>query len=438
MIGRMLALLLSASVWLLSCQSNVEGHGNAPPADSAGIESTSDSMDVAAAVDSGAVLLPRIRQKILMEEDSVWADALRIHYNAIVIDGHIDTPTLMTDKGYDLDARHLSRVGHVDLPRMYEGGLDAAFFSIYVPVSLGESAAAARRARRMIDEVKRQVEASSDSVAMAYSAEDVRRITRSGRKAALLGLESGHALMASPDTLKALYGAGVRYVTLTHVNSHSWAESSQSPARIGGLSDLGRQMVRRMNEVGVIVDLSHVSDSTFYDALSVSSAPVMLSHTSARELVDNVRNVDDDMLRALAKNGGIIMINFFDPVVNGRLSDSLMAEVYRRMGGRNASLNNMWNVIYQLKNERGLAGATLKDVIDHIDHAAKVAGIDHVGLGSDFDGVFDLPDGLQDVTRLPWITYELLKRGYTEEELYKILGGNVLRVMEEVEGGAAD
>lgn len=438
MIGRMFALLLSASVWLLSCQPKVDGHGNAAPADAAGIESASDTMDVAAAIDSGAVLLPRIRQKILIEEDSLWADALRIHYNAIVIDGHIDTPTLMMDKGYDFDARHLSRVGHVDLPRMYEGGLDAAFFSIYVPVSLGESAAATRRARRMIDEVKRQVEASSDSVAMAFSADDVRRITRSGRKAALLGLEGGHALMASPDTLKALHGAGIRYVTLTHVNSHSWAESSQSPSRFGGLNDLGRRMVRHMNELGVMIDLSHVSDSTFYDALDVSEAPVMLSHTSARALVDNVRNIDDDMLRALAKNGGIIMINFFDPVVNSHLSDSLMAAVYQRMGGRNASLNNMWNVIYALKNERGLPGASLKDVVDHIDHAAKVAGIDHVGLGSDFDGVFDLPDGLQDATRLPWITYELLKRGYSEADLYKILGGNALRVMEEVEKAAAD
>jgi membrane dipeptidase len=319
---------------------------------------------------------------------------------------------------------------------MFDGGLDAAFFAIYVPVSLGESAGAVRRARRMIDEVERQVAALSDSMGMAYSADDVRLLTRSGRKAVLLGLEGGHALMASPDTLHSLYDEGIRYVTLTHVNSHSWAESSQSPPRFGGLNDLGRRMVRKMNELGMIVDLSHVSDSTFYDALQVSNAPVMLSHSSARALVDNVRNVDDDMLLALAENGGIIMINFFDPVVNSALSDSFMDAVYKRMGGRSGSLNTIWNVIYEMKAEQGLPGASLEDVVDHIDHAVQVAGIDHVGLGSDFDGVFDLPAGLQDVTRLPWITYELMKRGYLEEDLYKILGGNALRVMEEVESAA--
>lgn len=436
MIIRLLTILASATFWLSACQPGTDAGAGIASADSLAPFVAADTTEAAAAVDSGSVLLPRIRQIILIEEDSLWSEALRVHYNAIVFDGHVDTPTLMVDNAYDMREKHLSRLGHLDLPRMFEGGLDAAFFSIYVPVSLGESAAAVRRARRMIDEVKRQVAAVPESSAMAYTADDVRRITRSGRKAVLLGLEGGHALMASPDTLDALHGAGVRYVTLTHVNSHSWAESSQSPTRFGGLNDLGRRMVRRMNELGVIVDLSHVSDSTFYDALSASTAPIMLSHSSARALVDNVRNVDDEMLRALAANGGIIMINFFDPVVNSNLNDSLMAAVYARMGGRNTSLNNIWNVIYELKNEQGLPGASLDDVVDHIDHAIRVAGLDHVGLGSDFDGVFDLPAGMQDVTRLPWITYELMKRGYSEDDLYKVLGGNALRVMEEVEAAA--
>ena len=446
---RLFPLLLSAAIWLFACGSGSdEFDGDATSARDGAIDAAadpshvtgaaSDTSDTVPAVDSGRVLLPQIRQNILIEEDPLWAEALRVHYNAIVIDGHIDTPTLMMDRGYVLRDRHLSRVGHVDLPRMFEGGLDGAFFGLYVPVSLGESAAAARRARRMIAEVKRQVAAAPDSAEMAYTAADVRRVARSGRKAVLLGLESGHALMASTDTLEAFYRAGIRYVTLTHVNSHSWAESSQSPVRFGGLNEAGRGMVRRMNELGMIVDLSHASDSTFYDALAVTAAPVMLSHSSARALVDNVRNIDDDMLRAVADNGGIIMINFFDAVVNSNLSDSLMAAVYRRMGGRNASLNSIWDVVYQLKNERGLPGASLGDVVDHIDHAVRIAGVDHVGLGSDFDGVFDLPAGLQDVTRLPWITYELLKRGYSEEDLYKILGGNVLRLMDEVEAAAGE
>jgi membrane dipeptidase len=248
-----------------------------------------------------------------------------------------------------------------------------------------------------------------------------------------LGLEGGNALAGSPDTLAAFYREGIRYVTLTHVNNNSWAESSQSPPRWHGLNDFGRRMIDEMNRLGVIVDLSHVSDSTFYDALAVSRAPVMVSHSSSRALVDNVRNASDDMLRALAKNGGIIMINFFDPVVNSNLTKEVMAEVYRRTGGRNVSLNGMWDVVYAVKAERGLPGASLEDVVDHIDHAVKVAGVDHVGLGSDFDGVWDLPAGLQDVTRIPWITYELMKRGYSEVDLYKILGGNALRVMDEVE-----
>ncbi len=440
MIIRLLTIIAAVAIWLLACRSGSEERAEASAIGSPALtdQAAADTTEAAASIDSGPVLLPRIRQTILIQEDSLWARTLRVHYNAIVIDGHVDTPSLMVDKGYDVREKHLTRVGHVDLPRMFEGGLDAAFFSIYVPVSLGESAAAVRRTRRMIDEVKRQVGASPDSIAMAYSADDVRRITKAGRKAVLLGLESGHALMGSPDTLVALHRAGIRYVTLTHVNSHSWAESSQSPSRFGGLNELGRRMVRRMNELGVAVDLSHASDSTFYDALRVSTAPVMLSHSSARALVDNVRNINDEMLRALAENRGIIMINFFDAVVNSQLSDSLMAAVYRRLGGRNASLNNIWDVIYELKNERGLPGASLEDVIDHIDHAVRVAGIDHVGLGSDFDGVFDLPAGLQDVTRLPWITYELMKRGYSEDDLYKILGGNALRVMEEVEATAVN
>lgn len=451
---RFLGVYMIAPILFLACESGrkddgaraaADPHGRSLPADASEIARRPDGLTLdgsgprarsadSIAVDGGLILMAPVRQKILIEQDSLWAEALRVHYNAIVLDGHVDTPTLMLDSGYSFRRRNRAHAGHVDLPRMFEGGLDAAFFSIYVPVSLGEGAGATRHARRMIEEVKRQVTMSDDSVALAYSADDVRHMTRSGRKAVLLGLEGGHALMASPDTLEALYREGLRYVTLTHVNSHSWAESSQSPPRFGGLNEMGRRMVRKMNDLGVIVDLSHVSDSAFYDAVQTSRAPVMLSHSSARALVDNVRNVDDEMLLALAGNGGIIMINFFDPVVNSALSDSFMADVYARIGGRVGSLNTIWNVIYDLKAERNLPGASLEDVVDHINHAVHVAGIDHVGLGSDFDGVFDLPAGLQDVTRLPWITYELMKRGYSEDDLYKILGGNALRVLAEVEG----
>ena len=374
-----------------------------------------------------------VRQRVLIREDSLWREALRIHYNALVVDGHIDTPALMLDDSYDVGARHPAHEAHVDLPRMFDGGLDAAFFSIYVAPYYGEGERATQRARDLVAEVKRQVALHADSLEPATSAADVRCIAKAGKKAVLLGIEGGHALATSAEVLREMHAAGVRYVTLTHINTNAWADASQGPARWNGLNEHGRELVREMNRLGVLVDLSHASDSTFYDALAVTEAPVLVSHSSMRALVDNVRNVDDAMLRALARNGGVVMVNFFDAMVNAHLDAEAMADVHRRLGGRSGNLVYYWNAVYDVRRERGLPGATLADVLDHIDHAARVAGIDHVGLGSDFDGVFDLPSGLQDVTRLPWITYGLLRRGYSEADVYKILGGNVLRVLEEAE-----
>ncbi len=403
-----------------------------PPADSVAVAAPIDP--VAAMVDSGAVAMSSMQRFLVLKKDSLWLDALRIHYNAIVFDGHIDTPLLMVDDGYRFGARHRSHQSHVDLPRMYDGGLDAAFFAIYVAPYHGEGERATARARTLMAELRRQITASADSVALALTADDVRRVTRAGKKAVLMGLEGGHALAASPEVLRALYEEGIRYVTLTHINTNAWADASQAAPRWNGLNDLGRRLIADMNRMDMLIDLAHVSDSTFYDALDASQAPVLVSHSSMRALTPSVRNVDDAMLRAVADNGGVVMINFFDAMVNPHLDADVMAALHRRMPG--PSLTMMWNELYTIKRERGLPGATLDDVLDHIDHAVKVAGIDHVGLGSDFDGVFDLPDGLQDVTRLPWITYGLLKRGYTEEDLYKILGGNALRVLGEAEAVA--
>ncbi|MFB3133824.1 MAG: dipeptidase [Rhodothermales bacterium] len=421
-------LLLTATACRSQDQPGREGGADsvmvAPPVD-----------PLAAMVDSGAVAMPEPRRRFLLEQDSLWAEALRIHYNALVVDGHIDTPLLMLDEGYRFGTRHRSYESHVDLPRMFDGGLDAAFFSIYVAPPYGEGERATERARMMMAEVKRQVAAHADSVALATSAAAVRRLTKAGKKAVLMGLEGGHALAASPDVLRALYDEGIRYVTLTHINTNAWADASQALPRWNGLNDLGRRLVQEMNRLGMLVDLAHVSDATFYDALAVSQAPVLVSHSSMRALTPSVRNLDDAMLRALAQNGGVVMINFFDAMVNPHLDASVMAEVYRRLP--EAQRYNLWNVVYAVKRERGLPGATLDDVLDHLDHAVSVAGIDHVGLGSDFDGVFDLPAGLEDVTRLPHVTYGLLRRGYSEEAIYKILGGNVLRVLEEAERVAA-
>jgi len=328
----------------------------------------------------------------LVAQDPLWARALALHFDALVMDGHIDTPSLMLDDGYALGDRHDAATSHVDLPRMVEGGLDAPFFSIYVSRAYGERRDAVERAMAMIDVVEQQV-AALPGAEIARSADDVRRITADGRKAILMGLEGGHATRGRVDVLEALAARGVRYVTLTHSNTNSFADASTDSARWGGLNDTGRDLVRAMNRLGVVVDLSHVSDSTFYDALEVTTVPVMLSHSSCGALYRHPRNVSDDMLRALARNGGVVMINFYATYL-------------------------------------GAGRVTVETVLDQIEHAARVAGVDHVGLGSDFDGVDRLPEGLEDATRLPWITYGLLKRGWSEQDVRKVLGLNALRVLE--------
>ena len=241
--------------------------------------------------DGGPIALPEAVVRRLVAEDPLWAEALRIHYDAIVLDGHVDTPSLMLDDGYRLGERH--RAHHLDLPRMAEGGLDGAFFASYVARSYGEGPGATDRALAMIAEVDRQVNAL-DGAEIARSAADVRRIARAGNKAVLIGLEGGHALQADRDVLRLLWANGVRYVTLTHTNTNAWAGASTDAPRWGGLNETGRDLVREMNRLGMLVDLSHVSDATFADALAVSEAPPILSHSSCRALHDHARNVSED------------------------------------------------------------------------------------------------------------------------------------------------
>ena len=375
------------------------------------------------------VALPDSAVRQLVEEDPVWAEALRIHYDALVLDGHVDTPSRMLDDGLALGERGIT--SHLDAPRMAEGGLDAAFFALFVSRTYGEGPEATDRALAMLDEVTRQLD-GLDDVELATTADDVERIAGAGRRAVLLGLEGGHALQGSPDVLRDLAGRGVRYVTLTHVNANSWADASQDAPRHGGLADRGRQLVAEMNRLGVLVDLSHASDATVADAFAVSQAPVVFSHSSCRALVDNVRNVTDDQLRELATNGGLVMINVYSPVVNRHLTPDVMAAVHDRVRGADR-MTGYWDAIEAERVARGLPRADVRDVLDHIDHAVRVAGIDHVGLGTDFDGIPSPPDGLEDVTRLPYVTYGLAKRGYAEADIRKILGGNALRVLREAE-----
>ena len=384
--------------------------------------------------------MSELTRRRLVAEDSLWTRALDLHYDAVVLDGHMDTPTLALEEGYDATERHTPLRGkrHVDFPRMREGGLDGGFFSIYVSSRFGEGEAATEQARRMIRTFREQVD-RSDRAEVALTADDVLRLARKGTAAVLFGLEGGHALQADVEVLRELHGLGIRYVTLTHVNTNAFADASQSRPRWNGLNDTGRLIVEEMNRLGMLVDVSHTSDSTFFDALAASRAPVIASHSSARAIVNNVRNLSDEQLRALGASGGVAMINFFDPTVNRQFDAEVMAAAYKRVdrdyGG---NLRMIWKAVMDERYARGFGRGTVDDVVAHIHHAAQVAGAAHVGLGSDFDGAFSFPVGLEDVTDLPKITYGLMKLGYTDAEIRGILGGNVLRVMREAEAVASE
>jgi len=342
--------------------------------------------------------------------------AMKLHREAIVVDTHNDVTSPMTDEGFDLGAHDKSGKIQTDIPRMKEGGLDAEFFAIYVAAKYAKEGGAARRAMDMIDGVYEQARRHPESLEMAFTSGDIRRIHKSGKVAALMGIEGGHAIEDSLSALRQFYRLGVRYITLTHTNTNNWADSAggiNNPAekRHGGLSDFGREVVLEMNRLGMMVDISHVADDTFWDCIETSQAPLIASHSSCRALTNVPRNMTDDMLRALAKNGGVVMINFYNGFINTE---------YAKPGDPTPA--------------KPANTATMDMLMRHFEHAIKVAGVDHVGIGSDFDGVDGmLPGGMEDVSKLPAITYELLKRGYSDADVKKVLGENLLRVMSEAE-----
>jgi membrane dipeptidase len=352
----------------------------------------------------------------------------------IILDGHIDTPQRMLDGKVDISARLAD--GHVDIPRMREGGLTAAFFSIWVDNTYGRGTAF-KRALALIGAVRRLADTAPD-VELTTTAEEVRAAAARGHIAALMGVEGGHAIENSLAKLDSLYTRGVRYMTLTWNNGNDWAGSSMDPRRPGGLSDFGRRVVRRMNELGMLVDVSHVSDSTFWDVLATSTRPVIASHSSCRALASHPRNLTDDQLRAIARNGGVVGINFF-PVFLDDHFRSQYAEVNRRLRPefdsiRARFLGQPGLADFEIDKFRGahLQNLDIPDVarlLDHIDHAVQVMGIDHVGLGSDFDGISVLPRPMKDATSLPLIVAGLRSRGYSDSDVRKILGENFLRVL---------
>jgi membrane dipeptidase len=381
--------------------------------------------------------------KVSLEEH-----AKRLHAEAIVVDGHNDITSAILDDGFDL-GRPTGRT-HTDLPRMREGGITGEFFAVYVdrrfyesPTRLGGGAA--RRALDMIDIAYQQIERHSDALVLATTADGIRRAKRDGKIAVLLGIEGGHAIENSLYALRDFQRLGVRYMTLTHTNNNDWADSagfdvSPKPAH-HGLTGFGEEVVREMQRIGMLVDVSHVSDETFDDVMRVAQAPIIASHSSARALCNVPRNLTDDELRAVAKNGGIVMVNFYSGYLDPKY-ESARAEFGKK---HKAEIDAVMKQHLRLSEMRvafaklgidHIPAAPLSVLVDHIDHIAKVAGVDHVGLGSDFDGVGSIPDGMGGVDGLPQITLELLRRGWSDADVKKVLGENFLRVMEAAEAYA--
>ena len=387
-----------------------------------------------------ALLSPVIAQTPEPRDERLWQRALAIHRRAIVIDTHNDVTTPMTNDDYDLSGTPPAPY-RTNIARMKQGGLTAEFFSLYVRPWYVQNGGSVRRTLDMIDSVYRAVERNPRDLMIATSVADIRRAKRLNKIACLLGIEGGHAIEDSLPTLREFYRLGVRYMTLTWNNTNNWADANRPPQRHGGLNDFGREVVREMNRLGMLVDISHVSDETMSDVLDVSKAPVIASHSSARALSDVSRNIPDDLLRRIAKNGGVVHVNFYSVFVDAKTVRPQSTERDQRLKPQQDALDEKYKndperlaeESDKLEQAHPLPPLPISKLIDHIDHIVKVAGIDHVGIGADFDGANDMPEGAKDVSMLPNITYELLKRGYSERDIRKVLGGNLLRAFAEAE-----
>jgi membrane dipeptidase len=376
----------------------------------------------------------------LVSADDMAERAKKLHFSSLVLDTHDDTTQRFFSKDFDIGKRNPD--GHVDIPRMREGGMNAIFFSIWIDGrTMGPPAV--QKALDQIDAVRENVSKNSKDLVFCRTAEEVRRAHAQGKIAALIGVEGGHMIGNDIHVLRMFGDLGVRYMTLSHFYNDEWADSSTDKPVHNGLTDFGKDIVREMNRQGIMVDISHVSDKTFYDALEVSKAPLIASHSSCRAICNHPRDMSDEMIKALAVKGGVIQINYEKSFIDQPYKDASD----KLSGGVVAMFD-------QLKNECGddqecfgrkmaeqekqataegkLPHVSWERIIDHIDHAVKLVGADHVGLGSDFDGA-TMPDGMEDCSKLPKITEALMRKGYTDGDIRKILGGNTLRVMEQTE-----
>jgi membrane dipeptidase len=366
------------------------------------------------------------------------ARALRIHREALVLDAHCDALMRAVDDGIDLTVRNAE--GHVDLQKLHDGGIDAQMFALWADPDEWKGRFR-ERIDAMIDAYDAMVEKSAGGFVRATTAADIERAARDGKIATILGLEGAYAIDGDPAALRDLYEKGVRYVTLTWWHNTSFADGSGDKPRWHGLNARGRELVRAANRIGMVVDVSHVSDETFHDVLETTSAPVIASHSGVRAIAEHHRNLSDEMLRALAKNGGVVGVNFVAAFLDaawGKQADALRESLepqyaiidkrYAKEPGR--ARKERWALFGE--RSKKLPPVPLAKLVDHIEHAARVAGVDHVGLGSDFDGFGVGPDGISSAADLPRLTEALVARGFSDDDIVKILGGNFLRVFREV------
>jgi len=383
-------------------------------------------------------------------DPKIWAQALKIHKKAIIIDGHNDIPSPLVDEDYDLINSTLGKFHadgdpfHTDLNRFRQSGITGEFFSIYVSGSTwnkdGTFKGAMRRAMDLIDATYREAEKHPDVLVRCDTADEIRRAKKQNKVCALMGIEGGYAIENSLYALRDFYRLGIRYMTLTHNVSHDWADAHRGEVRNNGLSPFGKEVVKEMNRLGMLVDISHVSDKVMNDVLDITTAPVIASHSGARGVSNHTRNVPDDVLKRVAQNGGVIMINFYPSFLDERTNkeendraaklkpqiDALREQFKDNPQGFNEAERKLFaeNPIYIAPYTR---------IVDHIDHIKKTVGIDYVGIGSDFDGVPFLPAGMNGMEDLVLVTYEMLRRGYTEQEIRKVLGENFLRAFSKAE-----
>lgn len=395
------------------------------------------------------LLLPLLLMRVLpASAQTISPEARKIHDSAIVIDTHADTPQRFLDENYDIGSTDFNDKGHISPDKAKAGNLGAEFFSIWVEPESNQGHFA-RHTLDLIDTVYQQAARHPDRMMMAFSVADIERARREHKLAALMGIEGGHSIENDIHVLRDYYRLGVRYMTLSWSNTNEFADSSGDINKPGvehhnGLTEGGKQIVLEMNRLGMIVDISHVADKTFWDTIAVTKAPVIASHSSARALTNHPRNMTDEMLRAVAKNGGVVDVNFysgFDDQSNWNANqaqekerDAAAKEYLDKLKVEGKTPTYIDEELIQRQWMAKLPRPPFKVLIDNIDHIAKVAGVDHVGLGSDFDGVSgQTPQGMDSAADLPKITQGLLDRGYSAEDIHKILGGNVLRVFAEVE-----